>query len=449
MKRVFCVALVLALLLTACGNSSSGESDENLGVYKLKSIGGYTVETFAEMMDQDVSTAGEYIMAELKSGGKCVFTVDGEAETVDWTLNGETITLDDGSEAQEGTLKDGVMTLDLDGQILILAKEGAGGGTVATGLKETLRNKLESSLEASPEPEPEDYETTPVAPEPEPEDPEPESEDPEPEPESEPAASSSEAPNGDGLVSTEDVMKCYVWLSEILGSMSDATYADVAARFGKDGVLTGEEFVEHMDSWYRYYNWISQEDSYLYIHINFREKEGVYRVSGFNSSGFTASEAAELYLDDLQAEANAAEANAPTEEMQVDIYLGWDRDDTHTVIVQMPEQWNYKDVSGSARFYHHPTEASFNYGGGVELDMETELAKFTDKLDTYEDVQEIGQRTIGGVTMDGYTYKSIGYEWIEYTGVLPDGMAVAVRVIDMDSEPGTPAGNLIDSIVFQ
>ena len=117
--------------------------------------------------------------------------------------------------------------------------------------------------------------------------------------------------------------------------------------------------------------------------------------------------------------------------------------------MSLPDGWNYKDVSGEARFYNHPTETSFNYGGGVAIVMELELAKFTDKLASYDNVQDIGQRTIGGIVMDGHTYDNIGYSWTEYIGTLQNGQAVAVQAVDIDCEPGTPAGNLIDSIAFQ
>ena len=71
------------------------------------------------------------------------------------------------------------------------------------------------------------------------------------------------------------------------------------------------------------------------------------------------------------------------------------------------------------------------------------------KLATYDNVESIGQRTIGGIPMDGYTYDSIGYSWTEYQGTLPGGQAVAVQAVDIACEPGTPAWNLIDSISFQ
>ena len=221
-----------------------------------------------------------------------------------------------------------------------------------------------------------------------------------------------------------------------------------------DGQLTGEEYSENMKANYRYYNWNASEDSTCFIHINLKESEdGIYRVSGYNSSGFLGSEAAELYLDAVQAEAQerdkAAAANMETSDLQVEIHSFSDRDHKIPVSVAMPaEGWNYKDVSGKARLYHHPTETSFNYGGGIEIKTDTDLSAIDSHMDSYENYTEIGTREIGGITMQGRTYQYIGYDWTEYVGQLPTGETVSVAAVDLDCSEGTAAGNIIDSIKF-
>ncbi len=43
---------------------------------------------------------------------------------------------------------------------------------------------------------------------------------------------------------------------------------------------------------YRYYKWISEDDESHFIYVNFKETvPGVYTVSGFNTSGFSGTEA--------------------------------------------------------------------------------------------------------------------------------------------------------------
>ena len=111
------------------------------------------------------------------------------------------------------------------------------------------------------------------------------------------------APGGDGIVTEEQVQKGYVWMSDVAENIFDVTYEELAAYFGVDGAFDKEEYSEYMEKNYRYYKWISSEDDTHYIYVNFAEDEsGVYKVSSFNTSGFTGSEAESKYLDIVKAE---------------------------------------------------------------------------------------------------------------------------------------------------
>ena len=112
-------AMLLIGLLTACGSS---EPDPNAGVYKLENLAGFGVEEYAELMDMEVDAARDSFVVELKNGGKMTMTIDGEANDLKWSVDGETITISDGTETIEGTLVDGTMTLDFDGDELVLVK---------------------------------------------------------------------------------------------------------------------------------------------------------------------------------------------------------------------------------------------------------------------------------------------------------------------------------------
>ena len=117
-----------------------------------------------------------------------------------------------------------------------------------------------------------------------------------------------ETSGGDGIVTEEQVQKGYVWMNEVNKNIFDATYDDIAAYFGVNGRFVKEEYSDHMKANYRYYNWISEDDESHFIYVNFKETvSGVYTVSGFNTSGFSGTEAIARYLDTVKAE--AAEAN--------------------------------------------------------------------------------------------------------------------------------------------
>ena len=123
MKRTLSILLAAVLLLgllTACGS----KTDPNVGVYKLESMSGITVEEFAEMMGEDVETAKDFMSVELKADGKATFVSDGEPAEVTWKLEGDKLTLTADGDTLEGTLKDGKITLGLEGEELVLAKVG-------------------------------------------------------------------------------------------------------------------------------------------------------------------------------------------------------------------------------------------------------------------------------------------------------------------------------------
>ena len=108
---------------------------------------------------------------------------------------------------------------------------------------------------------------------------------------------------GDGIVTEEQVQKGYVWMNEVNEDIFNTTYEEMVAYFGVEGAFAKEEYSDHMQANYRYYKWISNEDSTHYIYVNFSEKKpGVYTVSAYNTSGFSGKEAIEKYLDIVKAE---------------------------------------------------------------------------------------------------------------------------------------------------
>jgi len=117
------LAMVFLLALAACGGGGGADADDpNLGVYKLQSLMGFSLEEYAEMMGVTADEAADSMTLELKSGGKADWTIDGETQTLDWSLEGDALTFTDGSETLEGTLADGTITMDMEGVEIVLAK---------------------------------------------------------------------------------------------------------------------------------------------------------------------------------------------------------------------------------------------------------------------------------------------------------------------------------------
>ena len=104
-KRITAVFLIVLLstALFACGSS---EPDPNAGLYKgtAAEMSGITLD-LAEVFGDDFSI-------ELQNGGKAKFNYEGESYSMKWTLEGTAFHAKGGGAELDGTLADGVMTLE-------------------------------------------------------------------------------------------------------------------------------------------------------------------------------------------------------------------------------------------------------------------------------------------------------------------------------------------------
>ncbi len=121
---ILLAALLLLSLLAACGGGGSGSgSSKYEGTYLTSRIDSWTVQEYADLLEISLEEAQEFIKLELKSGGKAAFISDGESEDCTWKVDGEKITIEAQGEKLEGTIKDNVISLDLDGEVLELTKK--------------------------------------------------------------------------------------------------------------------------------------------------------------------------------------------------------------------------------------------------------------------------------------------------------------------------------------
>ena len=129
MKKIVSLVLTLMMVLslTACGSKDGGDSaDPNLGKYIGQSVTSSEDSDWLSM--DDVYDEGDNYI-ELKSGGKGEFCLDGDKETIKWSLAADgTLKLTGNNVESTGTLKDGLITLNDDwgiDLIMTFLKEGA------------------------------------------------------------------------------------------------------------------------------------------------------------------------------------------------------------------------------------------------------------------------------------------------------------------------------------
>ena len=260
------------------------------------------------------------------------------------------------------------------------------------------------------------------------------------------------APGGNGIVTEEQVQKGYVWMNEVNNNIFDATYEDIVAYFGVEGEFVKEEYSDHMKANYRYYKWISSEDSSHFIYVNFCEKTpGVYTVSAYNTSGFSGTEAIEKYLDIVKAEAaeanKAASANAEMKDFSAEI-AQFAKDDVKVkIMTKIPVSgWSFDDSGRCLVENDDPTAFG---AGAIQFEIRENVEKFDSYKDKFENYKDIEDRVIGGITFKGRTYKYIGYEWIQYIAQLDDNRALSIGLRDMDCVPGTMPDIILNNMTFQ
>ena len=134
MKRIVAITLVVimvAALFVGCGSSSPE------GLYRVKTMNGQSLKDamMAEMgsgatEDQlnaflqlmGIEKLEDIITFDLQSGGKVVASMMGEKTEGTWKVDGEKITITIDGDAQEGTFKNGEITIEEDGMKMVLAK---------------------------------------------------------------------------------------------------------------------------------------------------------------------------------------------------------------------------------------------------------------------------------------------------------------------------------------
>ena len=391
------LALVLVLSLTACGSKDGGDSaDPNLGKYLGAEFSGDGNEWLS--LDEVYDEGESYI--ELKSGGKGVFCLGGDATDIKWALESDgSLKLTRDSLESNGTLQNGIITLtDLWGNNVTIT---------------FVKEDGESSQGGD---------------------------------------SGKDAPSGTGIVTEEQVQKGYVWMNEVNNNIFDTTYEEMVDYFGVDGLFVKEEYSDHMKLNYRYYKWISKDDDSHFVYVNFAEKEpGVFTVSAYNTSGFSGTEAIEKYLDTVKAEAAEADKASVASEGTKDFsatVTQFAHDDVQVKITaKIPKSgWSYDEDADC--LVENDDPSAFG-AGAIRFEVNAKVEDFDHYKDSFENYQEIADREISGITFQGRTYKYIGYDWIEYVAQIDDGRALSIGLTDIECVPGTAPDVILNSMTIK
>ena len=127
-------------------------------------------------------------------------------------------------------------------------------------------------------------------------------------------------------------------------------------------------------------------------------------------------------------------------------------DYTLVLNVTCPDQGWYKSAStsfGDLKLF--PTDDPSHIFSGdprITFELKSGLDKINYYYDSFENVEELAPRTIGGVEMAGRTYKNVGMWWTEYYGEMPTGGWLAIKISGVDIDPGTEGDTILNSVTF-
>ena len=260
---------------------------------------------------------------------------------------------------------------------------------------------------------------------------------------------SGDIPGGDGIVSDEAVQKAWVYMSEVAKDIYNTTYEELAEYFGVDGLFDKQEFSDVYEANMRFYKWISSTNPHNFIYVNFLEKEpGVYKISAFNTSGFSGSEAVEKYLDEVKAEAaeadRAAAASAVMQDFSMEV-KDPSTDNVITISTVLPESgWS----SDKDLIVENEDPDAFG-AGAIQFKLRQSVEKLESNKDSYKNLQEGEDRVIGGITFKSRTYEYIGYDWIEFVAQIDDTRAFSIGLTDLDCFEGTMPDIILNNMSFQ
>ena len=260
---------------------------------------------------------------------------------------------------------------------------------------------------------------------------------------------SGDIPGGDGIVSDEAVQKAWVYMSEVAKDIYNTTYEELVEYFGVDGLFDKQEFSDVYEANMRFYKWISSTNPHNFIYVNFLEKEpGVYKISAYNTSGFSGSEAVEKYLDEVKAEAaeadRAAAASAVMQDFSMEV-KDPSTDNVITISTVLPESgWS----SDKDLIVENEDPDAFG-AGAIQFKLRQSVEKLESNKDSYKNLQEGEDRVIGGITFKSRTYEYIGYDWIEFVAQIDDTRALSIGLTDLDCFEGTMPDIILNNMSFQ
>ena len=249
--------------------------------------------------------------------------------------------------------------------------------------------------------------------------------------------------DSDGVISHEKLAGLYRWLKETSSDFwKTLTFDDVGEAVGKQGFDK-----KNGDGKYHAAYWT--DGGKYYVNITFYNRDGVWTV-GSITTGMNSSEYSSADISSFPVLGNRRAGSSPVKRVELDAKIGFSSGPKVGVSTDLPtENWFATVSSSSVRFSNAPTEKAVNGNTpGIRVECKESLEKIDSNKEKFENLKELAPRTIGGIQMQGRSYKYVGMEWIEYYGQIQDGVWASVTITGVDPYPGSEAEAILNTMAF-
>ena len=251
------------------------------------------------------------------------------------------------------------------------------------------------------------------------------------------------APYGtsDGVIDRAKLAGLYRWMHELPSPFLYAlTFDEIGAAAGKQGHDRQDN-----DGKYQSATW-SDGDRGI-ITVTFKDQgDGTYACTSIVISGVNSDEynAADISGFPKIASSTPAGTN-PTESVTLETKVGFSGPKV-LVTAQIPNKNWYPQ---KAYIYCAPKEEKADRSQSYfKIECKESLEKIDFYKDSFENLTELAPRTIGGIEMQGRSYKNVGMDWIEYYGEVAEGVWVSIKLTGVDLSDGTETEAILLSLTF-